>query len=245
MLKKILSLAITLALCLAIAPLTALAAVTLSLERDIYGPWKLWSLGKRNEQTASDSLSGEIALADALGLIPDCLNGKDLTKSITRAEFAAVSVKLYEVLSGTEALPVSINPFTDTDDIEVMKAYNVGITDGTAPGKFSPDMRISREQVAVMLTRVYKRVTMEGWTLANDRNFTLQYVKPGRFGDDGEISEWAKDSVYFMATNSIILGTGNNMFTPRAATTAENAVGYAKREQALAIAVRVVKKFGD
>ena len=47
-----------------------------------------------------------------------------------------------------------------------------------------------------------------------------------------------------MTANGIIAGTGNNMFSPRATTTDEEARDYAQatREQALAIAVKMVEK---
>ncbi|MDR3277915.1 MAG: DUF6273 domain-containing protein, partial [Oscillospiraceae bacterium] len=164
----------------------------------------------------------------------------------TRAEFAAVAVKVYENLGNTTAIPVVNNPFTDTKDVEVLKAYNVGITSGTAADKFSPDVLLNREQCATMLTRVFKRVTLAGWTLDTDENFTLTYTKPALFADDAKISDWAKDSVYFMAANGIINGTGNNNFSPKAVTDAEKANNYASatREQALAIAVRMVENLG-
>ena len=41
--------------------------------------------------------------ADEKGLIPECLDGVDLKRKITRQEFAAVSVKVYEALSGKTA----------------------------------------------------------------------------------------------------------------------------------------------
>ena len=46
-----------------------------------------------------------------------------------------------------------------------------------------------------------------------------------------------------MVTNSIIMGTGSNMFAPKATTPAEEAEFYASAtcEQALAIAVRMVE----
>ncbi len=44
-----------------------------------------------------------------------------MTKPITRAEFAAVSVKLYEKLSATIATPASINPFKDTNEQDVLR----------------------------------------------------------------------------------------------------------------------------
>lgn len=192
---------------------------------------------------ASQWATVELKKADELGLIPDSLRGADLTKPITRAEFAAVSVKVYEALSGTKAIPAINNPFTDTKDVEVLKAYNLGITTGTAADKFSPDMLLNREQAAIMLTRVFKRVTLVGWTIQTDSQFTLQYKKPAPFADDDKISSWAKDSVYFMVANDIIKGTGNNLFSPRATTPAEEAANYASttREQALVIAVRMVE----
>ena len=94
-----------------------------------------------------------------------------------------------------------------------------------------------------MLTRTFKRATMNGWTIQNDAQFTLTYDKPSAFADDKDISDWAKDSVYFMAANGIINGVGNNKFAPKNVTSADEANGYANatREQALIIAVRMVE----
>ncbi len=187
--------------------------------------------------------SSELAKADALGLIPESLADADLTQSITRAEFAAISVKAYEALSGTAALPNTVNPFADTSDIEVLKAYNLGITTGVSETEFEPDTLLNREQAATMLTRTFKRATMNGWTIATDADFALTYEKPDVFADDADISDWAKDSVYFMVANGIINGVGDNKFAPKNITTEEEATGYANatREQALIIAVRMVE----
>jgi hypothetical protein len=191
---------------------------------------------------SSDWAKDEIEKALDLGLIPDSLKTADLTKPITRAEFAAVSVKAYEALSGTKALPAVVNPFTDTKDTEVLKAYNLGITAGTTATTFSPNVLLNREQAATMLTRVFKRVTIPGWTLATDANIKLAYTKPPLFADDAKISGYAKDSVYFMVANGIINGVGDNKFAPQNITDAEKANGYANatREQALIIATRMV-----
>ena len=195
---------------------------------------------------ASDWAQDELARADELGLIPDCLDGVDLTADITRAEFAAVAVKVYEALSGTAAIPIVNNPFTDTSDVEVLKAYNIGAVNGTSATTYDPDALLNREQAATMLTRVFKKVTLAGWTLPTDSQFTLPYTKPAAFADDKDISDWAKDSVYFMAANGIINGVGNNKFAPKNVTTQEQATGYANatREQALLIAVRMVENLG-
>ena len=177
------------------------------------------------------------------GLIPDSLKGADWTKPITRAEFAAVSVKLYENLADIKATPVAVNPFTDTKDAEILKAVNIGVTNGTSETKFGPNDLLNREQAATMLTRALKTAYIPGWTLKTDGDFTLSFTMPDKFADDAKISDWAKPSVYFMVTNKIINGMGDNMFGPKNVTEREVAMGYANatREQALAIAVRIVE----
>ena len=186
----------------------------------------------------------ELEKADLLGLIPDCLEDADLTKPITRAEFAAVSVKTYEAIEGVKAKnPSGNNPFTDTVDTEVLKAFELGITKGTGDGTtFSPNDLLNREQASTMLTRVYKKTAINGWTIDKDNEFALEYAKPDPFSDDAKISDWAKDSVYFMAANKIIQGS-EGKFMPKATTDAEVAIGYAQatREQAILIAVRMVE----
>ena len=221
--------------------------VRVRIESDCLGMVSRWS----NVVETKASLASGWALpyvneAAALGLIPDCLDGQDLTKEITRQEFAAVAVKVYESLSGETAEPASENPFTDCRDPEVLKAYNVGITLGTAADKFSPNDILTREQLATMLTRVYKKTALSGWTLGTDGSFTEQFRElfpmPEAFADDADISDWAKDSVYFMRAKDIIGGVGGNKFAPKHGTSAGEAATYglATREQALKIAVGMI-----
>lgn len=194
--------------------------------------------------TASGWSREELESAYEYDLIPDTLVGEDLTKPITRLEFAAVTVKLYENLSGVKAIPSVINPFIDCADMEMLKAYNLGISVGVSDNLFDPDGLLNREQAATMLTRTFKRVTMPGWDIENDAAFPLSYTQSGKFADDAFISDWAKESVYFMNGNGIILGMENNIFAPKNITDEDEAKAYANatREQALLIAVRMVEK---
>ncbi len=218
-----------------------------------YSEWTpVFSIGKKVDDevnfNASEWAKPELQQAQELGLIPDCLDGADLKGHITRAEFAAVCVKTYEELAGTAALPSVVNPFTDTADIEVLKAYNINVVNGTSATTYSPAGLLTREQMATMLTRVFKRTTIPGWTLPNDSRFPLDYVKPAPFADDADISGYARDSVYFMAANGIVGGVGGNRFAPRNTTPEQQARNYAQatREQALVIAVRMVNNLsGD
>ena len=70
---------------------------------------------------ASTWAEKELQEADEMGLIPDCLRGKDLRDNITRAEFAAVCVKLYEVMSGKAAMrkATRIRKLLNLNDLDV------------------------------------------------------------------------------------------------------------------------------
>jgi len=216
MLKKALSLSLTLIMVLGMLSVTALAA-------DVDGKYSVW---------AADTMQ----TAEGAGLIPDSLKGADFTKPVTRAEFAAISVKFFEALTGVKLTPAPDSTFSDTEDAEVLKAYNVGITAGVSADRFDPDAILSREQAATMMTRVLKAAYIPGWTLQTDDDYTLTYTPPAQFADDAKISDWAKPSVYFMAAKGIIVGTGNNNFSPYTEAT---------REQALAIAVRIIDNLKD
>lgn len=158
--------------------------------------------------------------AEKSNLVPDSLAGNDMTRNITRADFAAVAVKLYEALTGQAAAPAESNPFTDTNDAEVLKAYALNIAGGTGRTTFEPDALVTREQAAVMLTNVYKA-----------SGHSVPAVSSTSFADNGSISNWARDAVSFMSERGHINGVGNNMFAPK---------GNASIEQAIVISHRVL-----
>ncbi len=172
---------------------------------------------------ASEWAEPELKEASKQNLIPEIFDEANLTKNITRKEFAHTVVKMYEKITGQKAVPIAKNPFTDTKDKEVLKAYNIGITNGTSDTTFSPDALITREQMATMMTRA---LTKAGKDTSRPESAKL-------FADDSEFSEYAKDSIYYMSSIEIIKGVGENKF---------NAKGNASREQALAISIRCVKK---
>ena len=172
---------------------------------------------------ASEWAEPELKEASKQNLIPEIFDEANLTKNITRKEFAHTVVKMYEKITGQKAVPIAKNPFTDTKDKEVLKAYNIGITNGTSDTTFSPDSLITREQMATMMTRALTKAGKD----------TSRPASAKLFADDSEFSEYAKDSIYYMSSIEIIKGVGENKF---------NAKGNASREQALAISIRCVKK---
>lgn len=184
--------------------------------------------------------------ADKLDIIPDILLNQDMTKGITRKEFSALAVRLYENLKGSKAEANIESPFSDIDDPDVNKAYSLGIVSGIGNRLFAPDQALTREQASTMLTRVYKAVYWEGWTLEVDGTYDKHVLNTSgvnKFNDDNLISSYARDSVYFMAKNNIISGIGNNIFGPAPAAGKDASYGKATREQAFKIAVAMIEKF--
>ena len=106
--------------------------------------------------------------------------------------------------------------------LKKLKAYNIGITLGISENEFG-NGEITREQMATMLARTLK---IAGINVSFDLNSTA------KFADDGDIDDWAKESVYYMASRGIIRGVGDNTF---------NSLGNAKVEEALLVALRCVK----
>lgn len=200
--------------------------VTISNKNRIYVDVVMPKIEESEEYTwskASEWAEPELKEASKENLIPEIFDEADLTKNITRKEFAHTVVKMYEKITGQKAVPIAKNPFTDTKDKEVLKAYNIGITNGTSDTTFSPDALITREQMATMMTRALTKAGKD----------TSRPASAKLFADDSEFSGYAKDSIYYMSSIEIIKGVGENRF---------NAKGNASREQALAISIRCVKK---
>lgn len=194
-------------------------------------------------ERASEWAAPELQQAVDLGLVPEPLLDKDMTMPITRAEFAAVVVRVYESLADVTTAP-GTDPFEDTDDVEVLKAFSEDLAVGISDTEFRPDDLLDREQAATMLTRVVKKMSFEEWTFATDDQFRLEFDDVPALSDDDEISPWAKESVYFMLASGIITDLQDNAFSPRATTDRSEAMGLAgiTREQALVLAARMVTR---
>jgi hypothetical protein len=180
---------------------------------------------------ASTWATAELQKANELGLIPDILLGADMTKAITREEFCELAVVLYEKASEKTAAPVSPNPFTDTANQQVLKAFSLGITTGTSATTFSPKTLINREQCAAMLFRAINAIAPGG-------DYSTAGVND--FPDQKYISSWAADAAKYMSKIGIIKGDTSGNFMPKATTSAQEAAGYgmATREAAILMSVR-------
>ena len=176
--------------------------------------------------TPSDWAAAEIELAKTAGLTVDSLMA-DYNKPITRAEFSALVVKLYEKATGAVITPVTENPFKDTTDEAVLKAYTVGIIKGVSADQFAPTANVTRQEMAVMLQRELKAANPAG-------TFDAAADFAPVFTDANKIASWSLGAVKFMNQEGIVTGIGGGSIDP---------TGNATREQSMLMIYRDYVKF--
>ncbi|NPV89766.1 MAG: hypothetical protein HPY50_03190 [Firmicutes bacterium] len=111
--------------------------------------------------------------------------------SVTRAQFATLLVKSLGI---DPVMPVS-SPFTDVPQSHwacpmINAAYQKGLISGVGSGIFAPDQRITREEMAVIVSNALK-------ANGSDIGITQEQTKEimDRYTDAGQVSGWAEESV--------------------------------------------------
>lgn len=158
----------------------------------------------------SDWAVNEVNNAKNAGIITDAVT-KNYQKDITREEFCELAVKLYEKLTNQSAT-VGTDIFTDTDNQEILKAYNLGIVKGISNNRFAPYNNITRQEICVMLVRCID-IAIESADINDFNN--------NNFADKNKIADWAIDYVNYAYDNGIMKGIGNNRIDPLGNTTCE------------------------
>ena len=133
--------------------------------------------------------------------------------NITREQFCELVTLTYEKLSGKNP-KTGDTKFEDTDNIDVLKAADLGIVEGYGNGKFCPDEWITREQICTMIVRMLKR---------SIKNIDTDYNN-NAFVDIDEISDWAIPSVNFAYDKGIMKGVETLKIAPLNNTTCEEAL---------------------
>lgn len=130
-------------------------------------------------------------------------------RTISRAEFVTVLANYEDVdVSGEE-----YDGFTDVNTSSwyyhpMAWAKNNNIVSGTSETSFSPNAKISREQLC---TLIFRYLSFKGIELnAEDGEI---------FADDSDISSWAKNAVYNIRSIGVVKGVGDNRFNPKGTAT--------------------------
>jgi len=164
--------------------------------------------------TASPWAVKELLEAEAASLIPEEFH-EDFGANITRAEFCKLALSLYYTI-GPGFIDVQDNPFHDTNELDIIYAYSLGIVNGVGDGLFAPEDSISREQVSVML---YRTILASGFKFFNPDGYAFQ----NDYSDITLISSWALDPLTKINSLGIYQGTGTTL-DPKGSLTREQAV---------------------
>jgi hypothetical protein len=119
--------------------------------------------------------------------------------------------------------------FTDIEDAGSDRVYagvlhHLGIISGVGKNRFDPHREITRQEAAVMLSRIHCLLRYGSVT-----DYLYAGSLDNRYADDGRIAEWAKSGVYNMRAVGVMNGVGNNRFDPRGSYTNEQAIFTLKR----------------
>lgn len=184
--------------------------------------WGLFFTQHRSSEWASSYVSQ----AETLDLIPTYLEGIDLSAPLHRTQFTSLVVHLFDLLFTMDSLSMTEqldpqhlpslieNPFEDTRDPFVRRAYYLGLGSGLSATEFGVYETITREQAATMMVTLYQKLT----------EATLTEQSAPNFEDHEEISDWAKQSVYYLAEKGILTGVGDNYFAPKDPISGESAL---------------------
>ena len=178
--------------------------------------------GKENGKTVFADCDNHWAKDDILYMHENgYVNGMSETlfapdNNVTRAEFAAMAVRVLGLeqveYSGAFADVVSSDWYASV----VETAYKAGIIQGS-DGMFRPNDNITREEMAVILIRVY----------ALGREYTSD--TSATFTDAADISDWAKEAVMSAVELKLVNGMTDGRFAPKDNTTRAQAATVFKR----------------
>ena len=163
-------------------------------------------------ETPSSWAQEQVSAAIVTNLVPQNLQS-NYTQAITRAEFCALAVALYEALRGEIT---GRTTFTDTNDVNVEKMAYIDVISGIGDNRFDPHGTLTREQAAAMLSRLLVR-------LADMTDVSLP-SSIETFYDMEDISSWARDYVITAVGSGIMNGVGNNRFAPEQLYTREQSI---------------------
>ncbi len=185
--------------------------------------------------TASDWALSDMEEACRIGILKPYL-ARNFDKPITREEFCCICrdviLCLYDCADYTELENVpyikekldksGFEGFLDCDSAAADFCAGLGIISGMGDGTFRPDDPITRQQAAVMLCKSLELLYAD---LSKDRDKGRELPDglfyPHVFSDGGDISSWARDSVFAVYHTGIMMGNADNSFAPDGTYTKE------------------------
>ncbi len=161
----------------------------------------------------------EVDEARAKGLVVEEAD-QNFQDYISRELFCKLIVRAVEQQKGAPVQVSISNPFTDTVNNEIVKAYQLGIVKGISATQFAPNNLITRQEVAVMMMRAFRVLDA-----MNNKTFTQNVDVSGVvFNDEANIAFWALQDVKEAFKLNLVKGVGNNTINPLGNTTVEQSI---------------------
>ncbi|KIL36672.1 hypothetical protein SD71_06620 [Cohnella kolymensis] len=215
---------------------------TITVPFDDFGYYMVVKLRKSfndvtNHGWARNILNGLYSKGIMKSIRGDEFGANDLT---TRGEFATLLVKSLNIPINSEGVQTffDISPGTasDTWDYEhIETAARAGIVTGLSEGFFGADMRLSRQEAAVMIARA-----LELKIAVNDSKLEASLAKT--FADSGSIHYYARPSVDAVNKAKIMTGSAATATGQNKAVLNFNPRGNMTRAEAGKIAVALLQK---
>lgn len=136
-------------------------------------------------------------------------NNFEPNAKITRAEFLDMLMRIAQLNGDVQKMPFTDVTSNDWYAGSVAAAYDNGIVSGTTATTFSPDAPITRQDMAVMISKV---LSADGYTSAD-------LTELSRFNDGTAIATYAKAAVALVSRETIVNGTPEGNFKPKDNTT--------------------------
>ena len=171
-----------------------------------------------------------VSAMEKANLIPSALkDDADLTKNVSREEFAELITTYYNAVEKQTSIPSpSESKFTDTKNPLIVMANKLGIVGGYPDGSFKPYNNITRQEIAVMANQAEKQLTGIGQTKNVDK-----------FSDKAKIADWAKESVGSLSNAGGIGGYPDGTFKPTNNMTKQEAIALVSN---LAVKAGLIEK---
>ena len=216
----------------------------------------------------SDWAKAEVEKAKEDDLIPYEMLEEDLTENMTRAEAAAIAVKLVEAAIGEDNdVLVKVNT-----DVEVESDYkghiyskyiDTAYYNNIVKGKshddrlhgiisgcffpsgyvyYGPNSSVSREDFATILMRAINKINEAPDTFVGyPANKDTKYDKEylERFEDYDLIAEYAREAIYYLYDHEIMKGTDDTHLSPTKRITREQGILLSKRILSLVMTMLV------
>ncbi|ERT63432.1 S-layer homology domain-containing protein [Peptoniphilus sp. BV3AC2] len=127
-------------------------------------------------------------------------------KPITRGQFVTVLGRMLNVNTSI----YSAQNFNDVKSSMYYSSYiawanKMGIVSGVGQGRFAPDKELTREEMAVIMSKFLK---------VSNKSLNAKGNSNG-FKDDGKIESWAKEAVKEMAKLGVVNGMSDGKFAPK------------------------------